>query len=100
MRSSKTDRGPSECVRLDLFLKRSRLIKRRSLAATVCKNGYVRLNGRVAQPGRSVRVGDRLEVRYPSRKILVEITAVPAQPRKGMECYRVLSVEDLGEDPI
>ena len=46
-----TDKDP-ERLRLDLFLKRSGLVKRRSLAATLCDNEYVKLNGRPAGPGK------------------------------------------------
>ena len=63
---------PEPRLRMDLFLKRSRLVKRRPLAATLCDNGYVKLNGRETAPGKTVKVGDRIEVQYARRKVLVE----------------------------
>ena len=91
-------RGLTPRLRLDLFLKRSRLVKRRSLAATLCENDYVILNGRPAPPGKSVREGDRIEVRYARRKVLVEVTGIPETPRKGQEFYKVLREDVIEEE--
>jgi len=85
-------------LRLDLFLKRSGLVKRRSLAATLCDNDYVHLNGRTAGPGKAVKVGDRVQIRYARKQVLVEITGIPGkQTRKG-ENYTVLNEERIEED--
>ena len=92
-----TDRD-RERLRLDLYLKRSGLVKRRTLAATLCENGYVILNGRPAGPGKSVKVGDRMEVRYARKKVLVEVTEMPGkQVRKG-ESYNIISEQIVEED--
>jgi ribosomal 50S subunit-recycling heat shock protein len=91
-----TDRG-SERLRLDLYLKRSGLVKRRSLAATLCDNQYVNLNGRPAGPGKAVKVGDRLEIRYARKKVLVEVTEIPGKGKRT-ECYKVLDEQVIEED--
>jgi ribosomal 50S subunit-recycling heat shock protein len=67
-------------LRLDLYLKRCRLIKRRALANAACSEGLILLNGAAARPGKKVRVGDRLNLRHGGR--LLEL-AVVALPRKG-----------------
>lgn len=85
-------------LRLDLFLKRSCLVKRRSLAGTLCENGYVTLNGRPCQPGKSVREGDRIEIRYARKKVLVEVTGIPETTRKDRECYRKIREQILEDD--
>ena len=93
MTGKETDR-----LRLDLFLKRTGLVKRRSLAATLCDNEYVMLNGRPAGPGKAVKVGDRLQIRYARKQVLVEVTEIPGkQVRKG-EGYEVLSEEKVEEE--
>ena len=84
-------------LRMDLFLKRSRLVKRRTLAATLCENGYVTLNGREAGPGKTVKAGDRVEIRYARRKVLVEVTGIPDKAGRG-ECFRVLREEEIEEE--
>ena len=85
-------------LRLDLYLKRSGLVKRRSLAATLCDNEYVNLNGRPAGPGKSVKVGDRLEIHYARKKVLVEVTEIPGKQVKKGESYNILNEEIIEED--
>ena len=93
MTDKETDR-----LRLDLFLKRTGLVKRRSLAATLCDNEYVNINGRPAGPGKAVKVGDRVQIQYARKKVLVEVTGIPGkQIRKG-ENYNILSEEKIEED--
>ena len=92
-----TDKG-SDRLRLDLYLKRSGLVKRRPLAATLCDNGYVNLNGRPAGPGKAVKVGDRVEVRYARKKVLVEVTEIPGKQVKKGEGYEILSEEIIEEE--
>jgi ribosomal 50S subunit-recycling heat shock protein len=85
-------------LRLDLYLKRSGLVKRRTLAATLCENGYVTLNGRPAGSGKAVKVGDRLEIRYARKKVLVEVTEIPGKQVKKGENYEILNEEIIEED--
>jgi len=85
-------------LRLDLYLKRSRLVKRRTLAGTLCDNGYITLNGRRAVPGKPVREGDRVEVTYARKKILVEVTGIPEKSGKAGECYRIIREERIEEE--
>ncbi len=84
-------------LRLDLFLKRSRLVKRRPLAATLCDNGFVTLNGRLSQPGKTVREGDRIEITYARKKVLVEVLQIPGKAGKE-ECYRIIREEIIKDD--
>jgi ribosomal 50S subunit-recycling heat shock protein len=85
-------------LRLDLFLKRTGLVKRRSLAATLCDNEYVNLNGRPAGPGKAVKAGDRIQVRYARKKVLVEVTQIPGKQVKKGEGYKILNEEKIEED--
>jgi ribosomal 50S subunit-recycling heat shock protein len=89
--------SPSERLRLDLFLKRSGLVKRRSLAATLCQNGYVTLNGRPAGPGKAIKSGDRVEVKYARKKVLAEVTQIPGKGKRT-DCYKVLDEQIIEED--
>ncbi len=85
-------------LRLDLFLKRSRLAKRRSLASKLCENGWVKLNGRQAPPGKSVRAGDEIEIRFPREKILIRVEELPRRPARGQSSYTVTSTEKIEDD--
>jgi ribosomal 50S subunit-recycling heat shock protein len=64
-------------MRLDLFLKVSRLIPRRSLAQEFCDAGLIRVNGIVAKAGKEVKVGDELTIDRRNRKTVVRVEVVP-----------------------
>ncbi len=55
-------------MRLDKYLKVSRLIKRREAAKEFIDQGYVRLNGKIAKPSTEVKVGDSVEISSPLGK--------------------------------
>ena len=54
-------------MRLDKFLKVSRIIKRRTVANEACSGGRVSINGKVAKPAADVKEGDELEIRFGNR---------------------------------
>ena len=64
-------------MRLDLFLKVSRLCLRRSAAQTLCDAGFVFVNERVAKSSYSVKPGDQITIRRRNRETTVKILAVP-----------------------
>ena len=63
-------------MRLDKYLKVSRLIKRRSIANDACDNARVTVNGREAKASYQVKPGDVVEIAFGSRHLRVEVTAV------------------------
>ena len=69
-------------MRLDKWLKVSRLIKRRTVAQEACDGGRVSLNGRVAKPSAEVKEGDTLEIAFGSRAVRVEVLSVAEAVRK------------------
>ena len=73
-------------MRLDKFLKVSRLIKRRTIANEACDNGRVSVNGRVVKASYEVKVGDRLEITMGPRTIAVEVMQVAETVRKDDAC--------------
>ena len=92
------DSKKSDKLRLDLFLKRSHLVKRRSLASKLCENGWVKLNGRQAPPGKGVRTGDEIEIRFPREKVLIRVEELPKRPAKSQLSYTVISTEKVEDD--
>ena len=60
-------------MRLDIFLKTSRLIKRRSVAKELCDRGKVEVGGAPAKAGREIKAGDVLTMALPRRKLTVEV---------------------------
>ena len=69
-------------MRLDKFLKVSRLIKRRTVANEACDNGRIQVNGRVVKASYEVKVGDRLEISMGPRVVAVEVLQVADNVRK------------------
>ena len=63
-------------MRLDKYLKVSRLIKRRTVANEACDGGRVMLNGRQAKASAEVREGDTLEIQFGTRTLKVQVLAV------------------------
>ena len=63
-------------MRLDKYLKVSRLIKRRTVANEACDNERVSVNGRVARASYEVKVGDEIAIRFGERTLRVEVLAV------------------------
>ena len=64
-------------MRLDKYLKVSRLVKRRTIAAELCGSNHVSLNGKVAKAASEVAVGDEITIRFGSRLTRVKILIVP-----------------------
>jgi len=69
-------------MRLDKFLKVSRLIKRRTVANEACDNARVTVNGRPAKASYDVKVGDKLTVQFGTRSLSVEVLSVQDNVRK------------------
>lgn len=73
-------------MRLDKYLKVSRLIKRRTVANEACDNGRISVNGRVVKASYDVKVGDRLEIALGNRILAVEVLQVAEAVKKDDAC--------------
>ena len=69
-------------MRLDKYLKVSRLIKRRTVANEACDNGRISVNGRVVKASYEVKTGDRIEITMGTRTVTVEALQVADNVRK------------------
>ncbi|MBE6920358.1 MAG: RNA-binding S4 domain-containing protein [Ruminococcaceae bacterium] len=69
-------------MRLDKYLKVSRLIKRRTVANEACDNGRISVNGRVVKASYEVKIGDRIEITMGQRTVAVEVLQVAETVRK------------------
>ncbi len=94
--------GYNYFVRLDLFLKTARLIKRRSIAREMCDDGGVLVNGRAAKPAREIKPGDVITLKFSSRRIDIDVLDVPAgSPGKKFlpgDFYRIVSETRLAKE--
>lgn len=83
-------------MRLDIFLKLSRLVARRTLAQEMCEAGVVNVNGRRAKSAHEVRQEDLLSIRQRGRITTVRVLNVPTKPpskREAPSLYEIISID-------
>lgn len=83
-------------MRLDKYLKVSRIIKRRTIAKEVCENGRVIINGKVAKPSTDVREDDVIEISFANRTLKAQIINITEHVRKenAKDMYLILEGEE------
>jgi ribosomal 50S subunit-recycling heat shock protein len=88
-------------MRLDKFLKVSRLIKRRTLAKEAAERGRIIINGTVAKPASDVAIGDILELSLGSRHLTVEVVDLKETVRAAdaSSLYRMIKEERVTKEP-
>ena len=74
-------------MRIDLFLKESRIIKRRTIAKEYCERGLVKINDKVAKPSSEISDGDTLTIKFGDKTFTVEakIDNVGKKPKASYE---------------
>ena len=79
-------------MRIDKFLKVSRVIKRRSVAADACDGGRIEINGKVVKPSKDVKIGDIVQVSFGNNTLRFEVLDVnEKQTKQSAETmYRVI----------
>ncbi|GIN74299.1 hypothetical protein J14TS2_47740 [Bacillus sp. J14TS2] len=84
-------------MRLDKFLKVSRLIKRRTLAKEVADKGRILINGQQAKAGSNVKVGDELEIRFGQKLVFVQVTELQESTKKedAASMYKIVKEEKI-----
>lgn len=70
-------------MRLDKYLKVSRLIKRRTVANEACDNGLISVNGKPQRASYDVKVGDKITLRFGLRELMVEVVSVQETVRQA-----------------
>jgi len=71
-------------MRIDKYLKVSRIIKRRTLAQEACDSGRVFINGKVAKPSTEVKIGDIIEVHFGDKVFKCRVTSVDEKVQKNL----------------
>ncbi|AVM42913.1 RNA-binding S4 domain-containing protein [Fastidiosipila sanguinis] len=89
-------------MRLDKFLKVSRLFKRRTVAAEACDRGRVQVNSRPAKSGSKVKVGDEITINFNQRIITVKVLELKEHVTKdeASELYELISNEKVELDDL
>lgn len=80
-------------MRLDKFLKVSRLIKRRTVANEISDTGRVYVNGNIAKPAKTLKVGDIIKIEYANKNVVVRVLTIPTgnvSIQQASELYEVI----------
>lgn len=79
-------------MRLDKYLKVSRVIKRRTVANEACDAGRVMVNGKVAKASAEVKVGDRIDIQFGNREVAIEVLDIQETTKKdeAKELFRYM----------
>lgn len=88
-------------MRLDIFLKLSRLIKRRSMAKKYCDHHLVEVNHQPAKAGKEIKSGDEVTLKYWNKTLTVRVLDIPSKGMKTKDSpafYTIIS-EHLKESP-
>lgn len=84
-------------MRLDKFLKVSRIIKRRSVAKEVADKGRIQVNGKLAKSSSDVKVGDEIRIQFGNKILLAKVDALQESTKKedAEKMYTILSEERI-----
>ncbi len=87
-------------MRLDKFLKVSRVIKRRTLAKELSDEGRVKVNGKVSKAGAELSVGDNVEIRFGRKVLTFEVVQLEAHAKKedADRMYKVIKEEKIEKE--
>ncbi len=80
-------------MRLDKFLKVSRLIKRRTVANEISDTGRVYVNGNIAKPAKTLKVGDIIKIEYANKNVVVKVLTIPTgnvSIQQASELYEII----------
>ena len=79
-------------MRIDKYLKVSRIIKRRTVACEACEQGKVSINGKIAKPSADIKVGDVIEITFGEKTLKIQVEIVTEHALKGdaQNMYTVL----------
>lgn len=83
-------------MRLDKYLKVSRIIKRRTVAKEVCESGRILINNKVAKPSTTIKEGDIIEITFANRILKAEIINIAEHVKKedAKEMYVIIEGEE------
>lgn len=86
-------------MRIDKFLKVSRIIKRRSIAKEVTEQGRVRVNGNIAKASTTVKEGDTLSIMFGQKELVIKINEVKetAKKEEATNMFEMISEKQLSD---
>ena len=85
-------------MRLDKFLKISRIIKRRSVAKEVADKGRIQINGKLAKSSTSIKVGDQMQIQFGDRIDLYEIKELHESTKKEVAAQMYVIISETKQE--
>ncbi|MDD3655597.1 MAG: S4 domain-containing protein [Atribacterota bacterium] len=85
-------------MRIDKFLKKSRVIKRRTEAKYACDNNCVKINGKIAKAGDTIKVFDKIEIQFRHKILEIEVLKIPngnISVLSASQLYRIRKEEKI-----
>ena len=81
-------------MRLDKYLKVSRIIKRRTVAADAAKDEHIYVNGRLAKPSTNLKIGDIVEINYSKKTVKVKVLSIDnvIKASEASSMYEIIEV--------
>lgn len=70
-------------MRIDKYLKVSRLIKRRTLAKEVAENERILVNGKIVKPSKELKIGDEITIEFGNKSVTVKVTSLEPSIKKA-----------------
>lgn len=80
-------------MRIDKFLKNTRIIKRRTVANEACDNGRISVNGKTVKASYNVSVGDEIEIVFGSKNLKVKVVSINEHANKETACEQYQIIE-------
>ena len=89
-------------MRLDKFLKVSRVIKRRSIAKSVSDLGFIKINEKIAKPSNEVKINDLIELNLGERQLIIRVKSLTIIPGKqnAQEMFEIISDKVINNPPL
>ena len=83
-------------MRLDKYLKVSRIIKRRTVAHNASQNDKIYVNGKVAKPSTDIKIGDVITINYYKKTMEVKVKSILASTKKedALDMYEIIKIEE------
>ena len=89
-------------MRLDMFLKLSRLIPRRTVAQEFCDKGLINVNGATAKSSKEIKTGDSISIRRRNNVTTIRVLDVPAKKQlaknEAQEIFEIISTETVNDE--
>ena len=89
-------------MRIDKYLKASRILKRRTVSKELAQNERIEINGRIVKPSHEVKVGDTVAITFGTRRLEIRVLSInePKKKQDAADMYEILSESRIEPQPL